>query len=90
MKRTIFIALCVCLLLCGCAENKTFKKSDGTEVTAVPYGWMTKEKQVDGVQYELCTANVVLSVLFCETVAAPVLLTGLELWEPVSYNEPKE
>ena len=41
------------------------------------------------VEYDICTGNIVLSVLFCETVVAPVLLTGLELWEPVSYTEPK-
>lgn len=78
----------VSIVLTGCADSKTFKKSDGTEFTVKPYGWMDKDEAIDGVNYELCKENLVLSVLFSETIAAPVLLTGLELWEPVSYNEP--
>lgn len=74
--------------LTGCADSKTFKKSDGTEFIANPYGWMDRDKEIEGVEYDICTGNIVLSVLFGETVVAPVLLTGLELWEPVSYNEP--
>lgn len=89
MKKIVFLAALAVMLLASCAEKKTFTKSDGTEFTARPYGWMNKEKAIDGVEYDLCTANVVWSCIFFETVAAPVLLTGLELWEPVSYQEPK-
>lgn len=89
MKKfwSILAVAFVSIALTGCAEKKTFKKADGTEFTAKPYGWMTKDKEIEGVDYELCTGNIVLSVIFGETVVAPVLLTGLELWEPVSYNE---
>jgi len=89
MKKIVFLAVLAAVLLASCAEKKTFEKSDGTTITAVPYGWMDKENAIDGVTYEPCTGNIVLSIIFCETVAAPVLLTGLELWEPVSYTEPK-
>jgi len=89
MKKGLFILFVACLLFASCADKKTFKKADGTEFTAQPYGWMDNDKAIEGVDYELCTANIVLSVLFSETIAAPVLLTGLELWEPVSYTEPK-
>ena len=82
--------LCVGLMFCGCSEDKTFKKSDGTEFVAVPYGWMDSDKKIDGVQYELSTSTIVLSVVFSETLAVPVLLTGLELWQPIAYVEPKE
>lgn len=88
MKKILLAVLAV-MLLASCADNKTFKKSDGTTVVAVPYGWMDKERAIDGVQYEICTSNVVLSVILGETVVAPIMLTGLELWEPVSYTEPK-
>ena len=88
MKKIVFLAALAVMLLASCAENKTFEKSDGTTVVAVPYGWMDKEHAIDGVQYQICTPNFVLSVILCETIAAPVLLTGLELWEPVSYTEP--
>lgn len=89
MKR-IILALMTCIMFASCADNKTFKKPNGTEFTAQPYGWMDKEKEIDGVEYELCTGNVLLSIVFGETIVAPVLLTGLELWEPVDYVEPKK
>ena len=90
MKKLILFAAVAAMLLSGCADSKTFKKSDGTEFVAKPYGWMDKEDKVEGVEYDLCTGNIVFSVIFCETVAVPILLTGLELYEPVCYNEPKQ
>ena len=86
-KFAILIALSA-IIFCSCADSKTFRKSDGTEFTAKPYGWMDKDERIDGVDYDICTGNIVLSVIFGETVVAPVLLTGLQLWEPVSYTEP--
>jgi hypothetical protein len=74
----------------SCAEKKTFKKADGTEFVAEPYGWMNKEEAIEGVEYELCKENVVISVFSAETIAVPVLLTGLELYQPVSYVEPNK
>lgn len=88
MKKAILFAAMVLLLLAGCADSKTFRKADGTQFIAKPYGWMTQGDKIEGVEYELCDANIVLSVVFCETVFAPVLLTGFELYEPVLYNEP--
>ena len=82
--RKLFFVLC-CLLVVGCADNKTFRRADGSEFTATPYGWLNKENKVDSVEYELCGANIVLSIVFGETVVAPILLTGYELYEPVSY-----
>ena len=89
MKKILCLLACACLLF-GCAENKEFTRKDGSTFVAKPYGWMNQDKEIEGVEYELCTTNVVLSVVFSETIAAPILLTGLELYEPVAYNEPKE
>lgn len=88
MKKFFVFAAIAALVFTSCADEKVFSKSDGTTFVAEPYGWMTKERKIDGVEYELSTANLVIDVLFCETVAVPILLTGLELWEPVSYTEP--
>lgn len=90
MRQIILFAAIAAIFLTSCADEKTFRKSDGTEFTAEPYGWMSKERQVEGVEYDLCAGNLVLSCVFGETVIVPVLLTGLELWEPVSYKEQKE
>lgn len=86
----IVVAAMVAVSICGCADSKTFKKSDGTEFVAKPYGWMDREDKIEGVEYDICGGNIVLSVVLGETIIAPVLLTGLELWEPVMYNEPKQ
>lgn len=90
MKKFIIIACALMVLLTGCADEKTFKKADGTEFTAEPYGWMNKGKAIEGVQYEVCAGNLVWSIVLGETVIAPVLVTGLALWEPVNYIEPTE
>lgn len=90
MKRILILMACAALLLTGCADSKTFRKADGTEFVAQPYGWMNKEDRIEGVEYRMCKENVIISVVFCETLAVPVLLTGLDLYEPVLYNEPRK
>ena len=86
MKKILFTLLILSLL--GCAENKTFKKADGTEFVAQPYGWMTDGQKINGVSYQICKGNLVIDILLGETIVAPILLTGLELWEPISYTDP--
>lgn len=90
MKKLLIALICGVMLLSSCADSKTFKKADGTEFIANPYGWMTKEEKIPGVEYELCAGNIVWSCILSETVIAPVLLTGVGLYEPVNYIEPKE
>ena len=90
MKKVLVLCMLVAVLVASCAEKKTFKKADGTEFVAEPYGWMNSNEAIEGVKYELCKENVVVSVLSAETLAVPVLLTGLELWQPVSYVEPNK
>lgn len=90
MKKVLVLCMLAAILVASCAEKKTFKKADGTEFVAEPYGWMNKEKAIEGVEYELCKENVVISAFSVETLAVPVLLTGLELYQPVSYVEPNK
>ena len=88
MKKVILCMLFVCaMLFSSCADSKTFQRIDGTEFTAEPYGWMTEEDRIEGVEYRVCTKNIVLAVVFSETIVPTILLTGLELYEPESYNE---
>ena len=89
MKKILILAAIAAMVLSSCANSKTFKKADGTEFTAQPYGWMNNnDYKIDGVQYEVCAGNVVWSILTAETVVGPILLTGVGLYEPVSYIEP--
>jgi hypothetical protein len=91
MKKLFVLAIVTTIMLSGCADSKTFKKADGTWFTAQPYGWMDKNDfKIDGVQYEVCVGNVVWSILTSETIVGPIILTGVGLYEPVSYIEPRE
>lgn len=82
MKKLLFLALCV-LTLASCADSKKFN-IDGKEVTVEPYGWFDLSQKNDSVNYRVNTGNVVWSIILSETVVVPVLLTGDQLFEPVS------
>lgn len=69
-------------------RKKTLKKCDGTSFVASTYGWANEEKKIDGVEYEINKTNIILSAIFSETIVIPLVLTAVELWEPVSYTEP--
>lgn len=86
MKKLI-ILIVLALIVCSCAEPKKFRKQDGSVFTAEPYGWANYEtRKIKGVKYEMNITNVVLSTIFVETVIAPILITGYDLFEPVSYE----
>jgi hypothetical protein len=88
---TAIIILCSVTLFSGCADSKTFKKSDGTEFTAHAYGWFDRDyAKIEGVEYEICAGNLVWSIFTCETIVGPIIITGVGLYEPVSYTEPKK
>ena len=86
MKKILLFALAA-IMMAGCADDKTFQRADGTIFTAEPYGWMNTSKKVDGVVYDVNPGNMVWSIVLGETIIAPVLFTGLALWEPVDYVE---
>lgn len=90
MKKIILAALVVASLFASCSNEKTFKKKDGSTITAKPYGWASKENKVEGVNYELNAPDVVVSIIFAPSVIAPALLTAYDIWEPVSYTEPSK
>lgn len=64
MKKIILAALVVASLFASCSSEKTFKKKDGSTITAKPYGWASKENKVEGVNYELNAPDVVVSIIF--------------------------
>lgn len=91
MKKIIIFMFATIMLLASCADSKTFKKADGTEFTAHPYGWIDRNStKIEGVEYEVCAGNIVWSILTCETVVGPIFITGWGLYEPVAYNVPKK
>lgn len=84
MKKLLLI---VCIfILASCADDKTFEDEKGKMFTVEPYGWANTEEKIEGVKYKTSVGNVVLSVIFSETVIVPILLTGWELFEPIDYK----
>ena len=76
MKNIIFAALVVASLFASCSSDKTFKKKDGSTITAKPYGWASKENKVEGVNYELNAPDVMfvgLQALFQNEITQDIL-----------------
>ena len=87
MKKLIILIMSA-LMICSCAESKKFRKQDGSVFTAEPYGWANYQtNKIEGVKYKINAPNMVLSLIFVETIIAPVLITGYNLFEPVFYTE---
>ena len=87
MKKLIILIMSA-LMICSCAESKKFRKKDGSVFTAEPYGWANYQtNKIEGVKYKINAPNMVLSLIFVETIIAPVLITGYNLFEPVFYTE---
>ena len=87
MKKLIILIMSA-LMICSCAESKKFRKQDGSVFTAEPYGWANYQtNKIEGVKYKINAPNMVLSLIFVETMIAPVLITGYDLFEPVCYIE---
>lgn len=87
MKKLIILIMSA-LMICSCAESKKFRKQDGSVFTAEPYGWANYQtKKIEGVKYEINAPNMVLSLISVETIIAPMLITGYNIFEPVSYIE---
>jgi hypothetical protein len=82
-KIKCLAALTIGLLLTSCADFKTFT-IDNKTVVVEPYGWFDTSAKNDSVQYKVSTGNIIWSVILCETIVAPILLTGNSLYEPVA------
>lgn len=53
---------------------------------AQPYGVFDGENKKEGVKYKASIGNIVLSIIFIETIFVPVVLCGWYLWEPVGLE----
>lgn len=89
-KQILSILLLACILFASCSEKKTFTNQDGSRFIAQPYGWASTEDKIQGVEYKLNVPDVVLSVILSETIVCPIIITAFDVYEPVSYTEPKQ
>ena len=78
----------VILLTASCADSKKFV-IDGKEVVVEPYGWFDTTKKNDSIEYKVNVGNIVLDVIFAETVIVPIILTGDQFFEPVRKKKSK-
>jgi len=77
------------IVLSGCAESKKlcFDEARTDCKTVEPYGLFDQKYKDSRVEYDVSVGNVVLSVIFCETLLVPVVLLGWDLWEPVRVKK---
>jgi hypothetical protein len=85
-KAQILATLLMAVLMTSCADSKKFT-IDNKEVTVEPYGWFDTGAKNDSINYRLNAGNIVWSVILSGTVVVPVVLTGDQLWEPVSKKK---
>jgi type IV pilus biogenesis protein CpaD/CtpE len=86
-KLKIAAALLISTLsLASCADSKEFV-IDGKLTTVEPYGWFDLDEKNDSIHYEVCIPNAFLSVIFSETIIAPVWITGTQIFEPIKKSK---
>lgn len=88
-KLNLFALLLISatLLLSSCADSKTFT-INGEKVTVQPYGPADEDVlKNENVVYQVCVGNVILDVIFCESIFVPVWLIGWQLYEPVALKK---
>jgi len=82
-KKLIVVVLCMALLITACGQS--IKASDGQVYEC--YGLLDKDKiKKDNMVYDVVIENVVLSVIFCETVFIPIWLIGFQLYCPANQK----
>lgn len=93
MKRFISLFLIAILsfsILTSCAGGQ-YNTVNDKRTYCEPYGLCDKdEKKIEGIHYSVSVGNVILAVIFCETVIVPVLVFGWYLYEPEGLRDPKE
>jgi hypothetical protein len=84
MKNLLMIGLLfIALLTSSCADEKTINGK-----TYQPYGWADYQDVKDeNVTYKVNVGNVILSIIFSETLVVPVWLTGWQFYEPVRIKQ---
>ena len=77
--RNLTITALICTAACSSS-----KILGGREYE--PYGFITQHNASPKVRYKVNTGDVVLSVIFCETLAVPLLICGLDIMEPIELS----
>ena len=85
MKKLLFSLVLVLALFTSCADSKVI---DGVRYR--PYGLMNADDvKNDSIRYVASSGSIILSIVFIETVIAPVYILGFDTMEPVNKCDPK-
>ena len=78
MKK-LLILIIIAIFLIGCADSKII---EGKEYQ--PYGLFNKDEVKDDcISYRASVRAAVVGAIFFQTIVAPIIIFGFELWEPV-------
>jgi hypothetical protein len=82
MKRIIALIL-VASTLTACGSSKMI---DGKLYST--YGLLNESTQKnDKIAYQMSVGNLILSIVFCETIIVPIILVGYDFFEPVGKKD---
>jgi len=82
MKKLFLILLLAIVGLTSCSHSKTMVLN-GQMQTIEPYGLATQSEKNDSVIYEANGEDVIVGIIFSETLVAPVWIFGWDVMEPV-------
>lgn len=84
MKKIISMFLILILMVSLTTSCGSKKVLDG--VTYEPVGLL--EDKDPNIKYELVVSNLIIGIIFIETIIVPIYVFGYDLFEPVSIKTP--
>ncbi len=86
MKKLLVLLTFAMLFFTSCNTASKSFSIDGKTVEAKPYGLFTESRKVSKVNYEVSARNVILAIIFSETVIVPVYVIGWDLFVPIELE----
>lgn len=86
MKKQFSILCIIIFIFISCGDNKVINEKNYTT-----YGFFDEQENKNpNIQYRLVTGNIVWSIILAETIIAPILLLGFDMYEPIKIKVVKE
>ena len=82
MKKILMLLVLACVLFVSCSKEQKMV-INGKETTVVPYGWANSNEKNDSVVYKVSVNDVIVSIIFSETIIVPIISTGWYIFETV-------
>lgn len=90
MKKFIVALLLSCFMLgnMACGDNKILCRAVETKKVCKEYqtyGFFSMDDKDPSVHYSVVGQNVFWSILFSESIVIPILILGLDMYEPEGF-----